>query len=162
MRRQSFKPPERSDKEAFLRCNLRDDCLWPEAALIGVLHHLWSAGRRNLPQAIETGPLGLPSFCGASRDDRTTRPIEVKSASSHLTSGQSRSVSMSSAPHTNVISDDGLRYPRGKPPGGAFLSPARPGFMSCFKCGGFRPLAELASKRILGANHKVCKAGSKR
>jgi hypothetical protein len=34
--------------------------------------------------------------------------------------------------------------------------------MSCFKCGGFRPLAELASKRILGANHKVCKEGCKR
>jgi hypothetical protein len=34
--------------------------------------------------------------------------------------------------------------------------------MSCFKCGGFRPLTELASKRILGANHKVCKAGCKR
>lgn len=69
---------------------------------------------------------------------------------------------MSSSPHTNVISDDGLRYSRGKPPGGAILSSARPGFMSCFKCGGFRPLTELASKRILGANHKVCKAGCKR
>jgi hypothetical protein len=89
-------------------------------------------------------------------------PIEVKSASSHLTFGQSRSVSMSSAPQTNVISDDGLRYSRGKPPGGAILSSARPGFMSCFKCGGFRPPTELASKRILGANHKVCKAGCKR
>jgi hypothetical protein len=80
----------------------------------------------------------------------------------HLTSGQCRGVSMSSAPPTNVISDDGLRYSRGKPPGGAILSSARPGYMSCFKCGGFRPLAELASKRILGANHKVCKEGCKR
>ncbi len=64
---------------------------------------------------------------------------------------------MSSASHTNVISDDGLRYSRGKPPGAVVLSSARPGSMSCFKCGGFRPLAELASRRILGANQKVCK-----
>ena len=69
---------------------------------------------------------------------------------------------MSSTPSTSVISDDGLRYARGKPPGGAILTSARPGFMSCFKCGGFRALADLSSKRILGANHKVCKAGCKR
>lgn len=69
---------------------------------------------------------------------------------------------MSPATPANVISDDGLRYSRGKPPGGTILSAARPGYMSCFKCGGFRPLAELASKRLFGANHKVCKAGCKR
>ena len=69
---------------------------------------------------------------------------------------------MSSPIRTNVISDDGLRYSRGKPPGGTILPSARSGFMSCFKCGSFRPLPELASKRILGTNHKVCKEGCKR
>lgn len=69
---------------------------------------------------------------------------------------------MSSTTSANVISDDGLRYSRGKPTGAAVLANARPGHMSCFKCGAFKPLSELASKRLFGANQKICKEGCKR
>ncbi|MNR71450.1 hypothetical protein D3C71_20760 [compost metagenome] len=65
-------------------------------------------------------------------------------------------------PQNTVISEDGLRYSRGKSAGATFLSAAKPGSMSCFKCGTFRPNAELESKRILGSNHKVCKGGCPR
>lgn len=69
---------------------------------------------------------------------------------------------MSSTNTASVISDDGLRYSRGKPSGSQVVPTARPGAMSCFKCGTFRPVSELVSKRLFGTNQKFCKEGCKR
>lgn len=59
------------------------------------------------------------------------------------------------------ISNDGLRY-TAKKPGSAFGSVTLGGVsttMSCFKCGQHRPISELATKKILGRNEKVCAEG---
>lgn len=57
------------------------------------------------------------------------------------------------------IAADGLRY-SAKPAGSMFDKPGQANFcgktMSCLRCGAHKPFSELATKKILGRNAKVC------
>lgn len=55
----------------------------------------------------------------------------------------------------STMTDDGLRYVN-RPAGSMFGTVAAKSSMSCFWCGVHRPPSALASKRILGKNHKIC------
>jgi len=67
---------------------------------------------------------------------------------------------MSTPDRSAVISDDGLRYARGKSTSAPTI--VKPGAMSCFKCGSFKPVPELITKRFFGSNQKICKDGCER
>ena len=57
------------------------------------------------------------------------------------------------------VAADGLHY-RAKAAGSMFDKPGQAAFcgktMSCFRCGGHKPVGELVTKKILGRNAKVC------